>query len=62
MGGSNHDGKHKSSRQHGSVEKALAIHVDASPSCETLKANRRISNIEPQNVEVWNRFAQSFLK
>jgi hypothetical protein len=22
----------------------------------TLKANRRISNIEPQNVEVWNRF------
>jgi len=29
-------------------------------SYETLKANRRISNIEPQNVEVWNRFAQSF--
>jgi len=27
-----------------------------------LKANRRISNIEPQNVEGWNRFAQSFLK
>jgi hypothetical protein len=28
--------------------------------CETtIKANRRISNIEPQNVEVWNRFAQS---
>jgi hypothetical protein len=26
------------------------------------KANRRISNIEPQNVEGWNRFAQSFLK
>jgi len=26
----------------------------------TFKANRRISNIEPQNVEVWNRFAQSF--
>jgi len=26
----------------------------------TLKTNRRISNIEPQNVEVWNRFAQSF--
>jgi hypothetical protein len=25
-------------------------------------ANRRISNIEPQNVEGWNRFAQSFLK
>jgi hypothetical protein len=23
-------------------------------------ANRRISNIEPQNVEVWFRFAQSF--
>jgi hypothetical protein len=23
-------------------------------------ANRRISNIEPQNVEGWNRFAQSF--
>jgi hypothetical protein len=23
--------------------------------------NRRISNIEPQNVEGWNRFAQSFL-
>jgi hypothetical protein len=22
----------------------------------------RISNIEPQNVEGWNRFAQSFLK
>ncbi|CAB1084821.1 hypothetical protein D1AOALGA4SA_12329 [Olavius algarvensis Delta 1 endosymbiont] len=28
----------------------------------TLKANRRITNIEPQNVEGWNRFAQSFLK
>ncbi|CAB1073327.1 hypothetical protein D1AOALGA4SA_1822 [Olavius algarvensis Delta 1 endosymbiont] len=28
----------------------------------TFKANRRISNIEPQNVEGWNRFAQSFLK
>jgi hypothetical protein len=26
------------------------------------QANRRISNIEPQNVEGWNRFAQSFLK
>jgi len=26
------------------------------------KANRKISNIEPQNVEGWNRFAQSFLK
>ncbi|CAB1080217.1 hypothetical protein D1AOALGA4SA_7904 [Olavius algarvensis Delta 1 endosymbiont] len=26
----------------------------------TIKANRRISNIEPQNVEGWNRFAQSF--
>ena len=26
-----------------------------------LTANRRISNIEPQNVEVWNRCAQSFL-
>jgi len=26
------------------------------------KANRRISNIEPQNVEGWNRFAQFFLK
>jgi len=25
-------------------------------------ANRRISNIGPQNVEGWNRFAQSFLK
>jgi hypothetical protein len=25
-------------------------------------ANRRISNIEPQIVEGWNRFAQSFLK
>jgi hypothetical protein len=25
-------------------------------------ANRRISNIEPQNVEGWNRFAQSFFK
>ncbi|CAB1085658.1 hypothetical protein D1AOALGA4SA_13142 [Olavius algarvensis Delta 1 endosymbiont] len=25
-----------------------------------LKANRRISNNEPQNVEGWNRFAQSF--
>jgi hypothetical protein len=25
-------------------------------------ANRRITNIEPQNVEGWNRFAQSFLK
>jgi hypothetical protein len=25
-----------------------------------LKANRRISNVEPQNVEVWFRFAQSF--
>jgi hypothetical protein len=25
-------------------------------------ANRRISNIEPQNAEGWNRFAQSFLK
>jgi len=25
-------------------------------------ANRRISNIEPQNVEGWNRVAQSFLK
>jgi hypothetical protein len=25
-------------------------------------ANRRISNIEPQNVEVWFRFAQSFFK
>ncbi len=25
-------------------------------------ANRRISNIEPQNIEGWNRFAQSFLK
>ena len=23
-------------------------------------ANRRMSNIEPQNVEGWNRFAQSF--
>jgi len=27
-----------------------------------LKANRRISNIEPQNVEVWNRFAQYLCK
>jgi hypothetical protein len=26
----------------------------------TFKANRRISNIEPQNVEGRNRFAQSF--
>jgi len=26
----------------------------------TFKANRRIWNIEPQNVEGWNRFAQSF--
>ncbi|CAB1085238.1 hypothetical protein D1AOALGA4SA_12726 [Olavius algarvensis Delta 1 endosymbiont] len=26
----------------------------------TIKANRRISNVELQNVEVWNRFAQSF--
>jgi hypothetical protein len=25
-------------------------------------ANRRISNIEPQNVEGWKRFAKSFLK
>jgi len=25
-----------------------------------LTANRRISNIEPQNVEGWNRCAQSF--
>ncbi|CAB1080885.1 hypothetical protein D1AOALGA4SA_8554 [Olavius algarvensis Delta 1 endosymbiont] len=25
----------------------------------TFKANLRISNNEPQNVEVWNRFAQS---
>jgi hypothetical protein len=25
------------------------------------KMNRRISNIEPQNVEGWFRFAQSFL-
>jgi len=25
-------------------------------------ANRRILNIEPQNVEVWFRFAQSFFK
>jgi hypothetical protein len=25
-------------------------------------ANSRISNIEPQNVEGWNRFAQFFLK
>jgi hypothetical protein len=25
-------------------------------------ANRRITNIEPQNVEGWNRFAQSFFK
>jgi len=25
-----------------------------------LTANRRISNIEPQNVEGWNRSAQSF--
>jgi len=27
---------------------------------QILTANRRISNIEPQNVEVWNRCAQSF--
>jgi len=26
------------------------------------QANRRISNIEPQNVEGWFRFAQSFFK
>jgi len=26
----------------------------------TLKANRRISNIEPQNIEGWNRCAQPF--
>ncbi len=26
------------------------------------KANRRISNIEPQNFEMWNRCAQSFFK
>ena len=26
------------------------------------KANRRISNIEPQNYEGWFRFAQSFYK
>ena len=26
------------------------------------KANRRISNIEPQNIEGWLRFAQSFYK
>ena len=32
------------------------------PRMRQLKANRRISNIEPQNVEVWNRFAQSFIK
>jgi hypothetical protein len=25
-------------------------------------ANRRITNIEPQNVEGWNRFAQSFFR
>jgi hypothetical protein len=25
-------------------------------------ANRRIANIEPQNFEGWNRFAQSFFK
>ncbi len=25
-------------------------------------ANRRISNVEPQNVEGWFRFAQSFFK
>jgi len=31
-------------------------------SYEMLKANRRISNIEPQNVEVWNRFALSLFK
>ncbi|CAB1081379.1 hypothetical protein D1AOALGA4SA_9032 [Olavius algarvensis Delta 1 endosymbiont] len=31
-------------------------------SYETFKANRRISNIESQNVEGWNRFAQSFYK
>jgi hypothetical protein len=36
---------------------------DPEHSYETaLKANRRISNIEPQNVEGWNRCAQSFLK
>ena len=27
---------------------------------QILTANRRISNIEPQNVEGWNRYAQSF--
>ena len=27
---------------------------------QNLTANRRISNIEPQNVEGWYRFAQSF--
>jgi hypothetical protein len=33
------------------------------PSYETtLKANRRISNIEPQNFEVWYRAAQSFFQ
>ena len=38
----------------------VEIPVIAEPSYETLKANRRISNIEPQNVEGWNRCAQSF--
>jgi len=27
---------------------------------ENIKANRRITNIEPQNFEGWFRFAQSF--
>jgi hypothetical protein len=29
---------------------------------EAETANRRISNVEPQNVEGWFRFAQSFFK
>jgi len=42
---------------------AIQLSGGADTSFETtLKANRRISNIEPQNVEVWNRFAQSLYK
>ena len=43
-----------------STNTALDFNDQNSSYETTLKANRRISNIEPQNFEVWYRFAQSF--
>jgi hypothetical protein len=56
-------GVRREERKSGNPKPYIKLHIVGTANRSLRRAQPcRISNIEPQNVEGWNRFAQSFLK